>query len=91
MCDMAQHYMGETDYGRQRLRQNLALLDIQADGRAETGGEVGMMEMIIGNIIAIIVVISIFWFGYEVGKFKGLLKAEKMFNEAIDKAVNRNE
>lgn len=42
-----------------------------------------MMENIIGTAIGILGVISIFWFGYEVGKFRGLSKAEKMFDEAI--------
>ena len=42
-----------------------------------------MTETIIGNIIGILGVISVFWFGYEVGKFRGLSKAEKIFDEAI--------
>lgn len=42
-----------------------------------------MMETIIGTAIGILGVISIFWCGYEVGKLSGLLKAEKMFDEAI--------
>lgn len=37
---MAKHYMGETDYGRQRLPQNMALLDIPPDRRAEGGDTV---------------------------------------------------
>ena len=46
-------------------------------------GEMGMMETIIGITVGILGVISIFWCGYEVGKYKGLLKAEKMFDEMI--------
>ena len=42
-----------------------------------------MMETIIGITVGILGVISIFWCGYEVGKYKGLLKAEKMFDEMI--------
>lgn len=43
---MAQHYMGETDYGRQRLRQDMALLDIPPDRRAEGGDTVGSVTKI---------------------------------------------
>lgn len=46
-----------------------------------------MMETIIGTATGIIGVISIFWCGYEVGKFRGLSKAEKMLDEAIKRAV----
>jgi hypothetical protein len=49
------------------------------------GGEVGMMETIIGTVTGILGVISIFWCGYEVGKFRGLSKAEKMLDEAINR------
>ena len=42
-----------------------------------------MMETFIGIATGILGVISIFWCGYEVGKFMGLSKAEKMFDEAI--------
>ena len=42
-----------------------------------------MTETIMGIIIGIFGVVSVFWLGYEVGKCRGLLKAEKMFDEAI--------
>ena len=42
-----------------------------------------MTETIMGIIIGILGVVSVFWFGYEIGKLRGLLKAEKMFDEAI--------
>lgn len=42
-----------------------------------------MTETIVGIITGIFGVVSIFFFGYEVGKCRGLLKAEKMFDEAI--------
>ena len=43
---MAQHYMGETDYGRQRLRQDMALLDIPPDRRAEGGYTVAVRDIV---------------------------------------------
>jgi hypothetical protein len=49
---MAQHYMGETDYGRQRLRQDLALLDIPTDRRTEGGdtmARIGRWVQVKGN------------------------------------------
>lgn len=42
-----------------------------------------MAETIMGIITGIFGVVSVFWCGYEVGKFIGLSKAEKMFDEAI--------
>ena len=46
------------------------------------------MEEIIGIIIGILGIISIFCFGYEVGKFRGMAKAEKLFWKSIDKVKN---
>jgi hypothetical protein len=46
-----------------------------------------MTEAIVGTITGIFGIVSIFWFGYEVGKCMGLLKAEKMFDEAIKRQV----
>jgi hypothetical protein len=39
--------MGKTDYGRQRLRKDMALLDIPTDRRAEEDDEVGFLKLII--------------------------------------------
>ena len=63
----------------------MALLVSAADRCAEGGGEVGMMETATG----ILGIISIFWCGYEVGKFRGLSKAEKMFDEAMNRMNRR--
>lgn len=51
----------------------------------------GMMETITGTATGILGVISVFWFGYEVGKFRGLSKAEKMFDESIKRWVKRDD
>lgn len=45
------------------------------------------MEEIMGNIVGILGIISIFWFGYEVGKYRGMAKAEKLFEKSIDKRI----
>lgn len=44
-----------------------------------------MTETIMGIITGIFGVVSVFWFGYEVGKYMGLKKAEKMFDEAVNR------
>lgn len=48
-----------------------------------------MMEEICGSIIGIIGALCLFWCGYEVGKVKGLLEAEKMLDETIERAEKR--
>ena len=47
-----------------------------------------MMKEIMGDIIGILGIISIFWLGYEVGKFRGMAKAEKLFEKSINKMKN---
>jgi len=50
-----------------------------------------MTDAIMGTILGIVGVVSVFWCGYEVGKCRGLLKAEKMFDEAIERVMKRDE
>ena len=48
----------------------------------------GITEFLTGCILGIIGIVGLLWVGFEIGKYVGLRKAEKILDDAIRRRIN---